>query len=138
MSHSDSEDSDSPNSKFRLEAHDKDTLAAFSKGDQNKDGEKDKKPPMESALQKEGNDFPINIGFNMDFLPKVQGNGNKTIEIDPSDVYTRDRIFDAVTNGDADDLAGLQTYLQKTMKLLTNTEFKGGHAWVNLVVEVHD
>ncbi|XP_068126464.1 transient receptor potential cation channel subfamily V member 2 [Hyperolius riggenbachi] len=122
MSRSDSEDSDTPNNGFTLEVHDKDSLAAFNKGD--KDGKKDKKPPMESSLQKESDNFPANIGINLDFLPNMKGSGVKKTEIDPKDVYTRDRIFNAVSNHDTEDLAGLQSYLVKTMKLLTNTEFK--------------
>ncbi|KAM9320897.1 transient receptor potential cation channel subfamily V member 1-like [Gastrophryne carolinensis] len=121
MSHSDSEDSDVPHGRFSLEVHDKDSLAALSKGD--KDGKRDKKPPMESALQGESDNFPGVIGINLDFLPSVQGNGAKSPDIDPKDVYTRDRIFTAVANHDTEDLAGLQNYLLKTMKKLTNTEF---------------
>uniref|UniRef100_A0A8C5QVN5 Transient receptor potential cation channel subfamily V member 2 n=1 Tax=Leptobrachium leishanense TaxID=445787 RepID=A0A8C5QVN5_9ANUR len=123
MSDSDS-DSDSPQSKFRLEAHDEDSLAAFSKGDKNKDEKRDSKPPMDSGIQKESDNFPGVIGFNMDFLNQLQNNGNNTVEPDPSNAYNRDRIFNAVTNRDTEDLAGLEEYLRKSMKLLTNTEFK--------------
>ncbi|KAG8590620.1 hypothetical protein GDO81_006813 [Engystomops pustulosus] len=115
---SDSED----NAKFSLEAHDKDSLAAFEKGE--KDGKREGKPPMDSALQKESDKIPATIGFNIDFLAQTQGNGGKAPNIDPKDVYTRDRIFAAVANEDPEDLAGLQSYLHKTMKKLTNTEFK--------------
>ncbi|XP_063811906.1 transient receptor potential cation channel subfamily V member 1-like isoform X2 [Pseudophryne corroboree] len=121
MSHSDSEDSDSPKRGFSLEVHDKDTLAAFSKGD--KDGKREKKPPMDSSIQKESDNFRPTIGFSLDFLPAVQGNGAKIPDCDPKDVYTRDRIFNAVAKGDVEDLAGLQNYLRNG-KLLTNTEFK--------------
>ncbi|KAM4794704.1 transient receptor potential cation channel subfamily V member 1-like [Rhinophrynus dorsalis] len=124
MSNSDSEGSESPKRRLSLEFHDKDTLAAFSKGDQDRDGKKAKKPPMDSALQKESDDFPGIIGINADFLIQVKGNGNNPPDIDPSKVYTRDRIFNAVTNADTQDLAGLEDYLQKTMKRLTNTEYK--------------
>ncbi|XP_053562081.1 transient receptor potential cation channel subfamily V member 1 [Bombina bombina] len=124
MSDSDSDDSDSPKRGFSLEVHDNDTLAAFNKGDQINDGKKDKKPPMDSSHQKESDKFDVTIGINIDFLPQIKGNGTKPPDIDPSDVYTRDRIFSAVAKDDAEDLAGLQEYLQKTMKLLTNTEFK--------------
>ncbi|XP_053312960.1 transient receptor potential cation channel subfamily V member 1-like [Spea bombifrons] len=124
MSHSDSDESDTPQNRFSLEVHDKDTLAAFSKGEKNQDGKKDKKPPMESALQKESDRFPAEIGFNLDFLTEVQGNGNNPPDIDPADVYTRDRLFDAAATGNTEDLSGLKDYLQKTMKRLTNTEFK--------------
>ncbi|KAM3936347.1 transient receptor potential cation channel subfamily V member 1-like isoform 1-T2 [Leptodactylus fuscus] len=121
MSNSDSEDAGTPRRRFSLEAHDKDTLAAFEKGD--KDGKKETKPPMDSTMQKENDNIPANIGFNLDFLASVQGNGGKTPDIDPKDVYTRDRIFAAVANEDTEDLAGLQNYLRKTMKKLTNAEF---------------
>ncbi|KAM4701603.1 transient receptor potential cation channel subfamily V member 1-like isoform 1-T2 [Discoglossus pictus] len=124
MSGSDSEDSDSPQRKFRLEVHDKDSLRAFEKGENTNDGKKVKNPPMDSALQKESDKFDATIGLNLDFLSQVAGNGTKPTDIDPSDVYTRDRIFNAVTKEDINDLAGLQEYLRKTMKLLTNTEFK--------------
>ncbi|XP_040279289.1 transient receptor potential cation channel subfamily V member 1-like [Bufo bufo] len=121
MSNSDSEDAGSPRHRFSLEAHDKDSLAAFEKGE--KDGKREAKPPMDSALQKENDNIPPNIGFNLDFLGTLQGNGGKAPDIDPKDVYTRDRIFAAVTNEDTEDLAGLKSYLQKTMKKLTNAEF---------------
>lgn len=121
MSNSDSEDVGTPRRRFSLEVHDKDSLAAFEKGD--KDGKREAKPPMDSALQKESDNIPPTIGFNFDFLGPAQGNGSKTPDIDPKDVYTRDRIFAAVANEDTEDLAGLQSYLQKTMKKLTNSEF---------------
>ncbi|CAN2387843.1 response to heat, partial [Pristimantis euphronides] len=121
MADSDSEDGGAPRRRFSLEVHDKDSLAAFAKGE--KDGKREAKPPMDSALQKESDNIPPTIGFNFDFLGPAQGNGGKAPDIDPKDVYTRDRIFAAVTNEDTEDLAGLQSYLQKTMKKLTNSEF---------------
>ncbi|XP_069801699.1 transient receptor potential cation channel subfamily V member 2 [Dendropsophus ebraccatus] len=119
MSNSDNEDGGTSKRRFSLEVHDKDSIAAFGKGD----GKRDAKPPMDSALQKESEDIPPTIGFNFDFLGPAQGNGGKAPDIDPKDVYTRDRIFAAVANEDTEDLAGLQSYLQKTMKKLTNSEF---------------
>ncbi|XP_075053040.1 transient receptor potential cation channel subfamily V member 1-like [Mixophyes fleayi] len=123
MSHSDSEDSDSPKRAFSsLETHDEDSLVAFSKGE--KDGKRDKKPPMESGIQKESDNLPPVIGFDSNFLAGIQGNGANAPKIDRKDVYTRDRIFNAVTKGDTEALTGLKSYLHNSMKLLTNTEFK--------------
>ncbi|CAH2220173.1 transient receptor potential cation channel subfamily V member 2-like isoform X1 [Pelobates cultripes] len=135
MSNSDSEDS--PNIEFRLEVHSKDTLAAFSKGDKNKDGKEDQKSTMDSAIEKESDNFPINIGINLDFMNILQSSGNKSvIDHDPSlsipqevlctqdiNFYTRDRIFDAVANENVEDLAGLQEYLRRTMAKLTDTVY---------------
>ncbi|XP_066455593.1 transient receptor potential cation channel subfamily V member 1-like [Eleutherodactylus coqui] len=121
MADSDSEDGGSPRRRFSLEVHDKDSLAAFAKGE--KDGKREAKPPMDSALQKENDNIPPTIGINFDFLGPRQGNGGKAPDIDPKDVYTRDRIFAAVANEDTEDLAGLENYLRKTMKKLTNSEF---------------
>ncbi|MEE6468462.1 hypothetical protein FKM82_008289 [Ascaphus truei] len=123
MSSSDSEDSEPPKDGFRLEVHDKDTLAALKKGENAKNGERGKKPPMDSVLQGESDNFPSKIGINLDFLQGICGTGTKSSDKDSPDVYTRDRIFTAVANGDAQELAGLQDYLHRTMKLLTNTEF---------------
>ncbi|XP_075710499.1 transient receptor potential cation channel subfamily V member 1-like isoform X2 [Rhinoderma darwinii] len=122
MSNSDTENDGSPKRRFSLEVHDKDSLAAFEKG--KKDGKREAKPPMDSALQKESDNIPPEIGFNFDFLGPTQGNGGKAPDIDPKDVYNRDRIFAAVAKEDTEDLAGLQSYLKRTMKNLTNTEFK--------------
>ncbi|XP_056415171.1 transient receptor potential cation channel subfamily V member 1-like [Hyla sarda] len=121
MSNSDSEDDGTPRRRFSLEVHDKDSIAAFGKED--KDGKREAKPPMDSALQKESDNIPPTIGFNFDFLGPAQVNGGKAPDIDPKDCYNRERIFAAVANEDTEDLAGLQSYLQKTMKKLTNSEF---------------
>lgn len=122
MSQSDSENSDTPKRRFELEVEDNDTKAAFSKGD--KDEKKNKKPPMESSMQGESNNFPLEIHFDTSFLPSLPGSKVKAPDIDPKDVYTRDRIFEAVVNHDTEDLAALKTYLHKSMKHLTNAEFK--------------
>ncbi|OCT93984.1 transient receptor potential cation channel subfamily V member 1 [Xenopus laevis] len=117
-------DSDAPpNGRLNLEYHDEDTQAAFDKAEKNSDGKKEKKPPMDSAIQKESDDYSPVIGINVNFLPKVKGNGKQPV-LDPSQIYDRDRIFNAVANADTQDLTGLQDYLHKTMKRLTNTEFK--------------
>ncbi|KAM4044071.1 transient receptor potential cation channel subfamily V member 1-like isoform 1-T5 [Anomaloglossus baeobatrachus] len=120
MSSSDSEDG-SPSNKFSLQFHDTTTEEAISKGE--KEGKRDGKPPMDSAMQKESGKIPPSIGINFDFLGQAQGNGGKAPDIDPKDVYTRDRIFAAVANEDTEDLAGLERYLQRTLKKLTNDEF---------------
>ncbi|KAG8450408.1 hypothetical protein GDO86_002896 [Hymenochirus boettgeri] len=122
MSDSDSDGSQSPKPRLNLEFHDKDTLAAFDKAGKTSDGKKEK-PPMDSAIQKESHDYSPVIGINFDFLPKPN-NGNNPPDIDPLKIYGRDRIFHAVTNEDVEDLANLQYYLEKTMKCLTNKEFK--------------
>ncbi|KAM8977041.1 transient receptor potential cation channel subfamily V member 1-like [Pelodytes ibericus] len=114
----------SPPNGFHLEAHDEDTRDAF---DLNRDGEKDEKPPMDSEIQKENGPFGDEIGFNMNFLPKSktqnQGNQNNSPKIKPEDVYTRERIFKAVSNHDVNDLSGLKEYLRITTKLLSNQEY---------------
>lgn len=69
MSQSDSNNSDTPKRRFELEVEDNDTKAAFSKGD--KDAKRDKKPPMESSVQGEGNNFPLEIHFDSNFLPSL-------------------------------------------------------------------
>ncbi|XP_063300405.1 transient receptor potential cation channel subfamily V member 1-like [Pelobates fuscus] len=118
MSHSDSEDSSK--NEFHLEVHSKDTLAALSKGDKNKDGKEDQKSTMDSAIEKESDNFSIKCGIKLDFIYQVQSSGNNTQDIN---VYTRDRIFDAVANEDVEDLAGLQEYLRQTMAKLTDTVY---------------
>ncbi|KAM5180233.1 transient receptor potential cation channel subfamily V member 1-like isoform 1-T4 [Mantella aurantiaca] len=122
MSQLDAEDSDSPKRRFELEVEDNDTRDAFNKGV--KDAPRDKKPPMESSMQGESNNFPLEIHFDTSFLPSLPGSKVKAPDIDPKDVYTRDRIFQAVVNHDTEDLASLKTYLHKSMKHLTNAEFK--------------
>ncbi|KAM4044076.1 transient receptor potential cation channel subfamily V member 1-like [Anomaloglossus baeobatrachus] len=114
--------SSSPRRKFSLEFHDEDTFSTFEKGE--KDGKRDEKPPMDSALQKEGDKFRLSIGINEAFLGKTQGNGGKAPDNDSKDGYTRDRIFNAVAKENTEDLAGLERFLQRTLKKLTNTEFK--------------
>ncbi|XP_072287156.1 transient receptor potential cation channel subfamily V member 1-like [Pyxicephalus adspersus] len=122
MSQSDAENSDTPLQRFELQTHDNDTKAAFSEGD--KDAKRDKKPPMESGMQKESKNFSPEIGFNADFAITLPGSKVKAPVIDPKDVYTRERIFKAVVNHDIEDLAGLKSYLHRSTKHLTNTEFK--------------
>ncbi|XP_018413140.1 PREDICTED: transient receptor potential cation channel subfamily V member 1-like [Nanorana parkeri] len=122
MSQSDAENSDSPRRRFELEVHDKDTKDAFSKG--NPDAKRDNKPPMDSHMQGESNNYSPKIGINPDFLLSLPDSKLKAVDIDPKDVYTRDRIFEAVVNHGTEDLAGLKNYLCKTMKHLTNTEYK--------------
>ncbi|XP_018413130.1 PREDICTED: transient receptor potential cation channel subfamily V member 1-like [Nanorana parkeri] len=121
MSQSDAENSDSPRRRFELEVHDKDTKDAFSKGDP--DAKRDK-PPMDSHMQGESNNFSPDIGINYDFLPSLPGSKLKPPDIDRKDVYIRDRIFEAVVNHDTEDLAGLKNYLRIIPKHLTSMEYK--------------
>ncbi|XP_029467172.1 transient receptor potential cation channel subfamily V member 1-like [Rhinatrema bivittatum] len=108
--------------KFSLEAHDKDSRPPRSK--ESKGDDETGKAPMESSYQPESDRFPDTIGFNLEFLGTVEENGNTDSSKKALDVYTRQRIYDAVVREDTEELGGLLDYLRRTMKLLTNSEFR--------------
>ncbi|KAJ1185966.1 hypothetical protein NDU88_002751 [Pleurodeles waltl] len=127
MSNASDSDSDSDvpthsppkNNGFSLEAHDKDS--GPNQQHNIKVGDADKgRVPIDSKFQKESDKFAPDIGFNLDFF----GDGNKKPASKPANVYTRERIYEAVVKGDAEDLDGLLEYLRKTLKKLTNAEFR--------------
>nr|XP_033777317.1 transient receptor potential cation channel subfamily V member 1-like isoform X2 [Geotrypetes seraphini]XP_033777318.1 transient receptor potential cation channel subfamily V member 1-like isoform X2 [Geotrypetes seraphini] len=121
-SDSNSERSEPTNrTNFSLEVHDKDSRPPRPKD--SKDDDK-RKPPLDSSYEGESNNFKPIVAFDLDFLGNIEGNGNKVSLVKPTEVYSRQRIFDAVVKEDTEDLGGLFDYLHKTMKLLTNSEFK--------------
>ncbi|XP_078536080.1 transient receptor potential cation channel subfamily V member 1-like [Lissotriton helveticus] len=120
-------DSDSPSTPLkdkgrplRLEVHDEDSFRSLQENRKGKDADKNG-APMDSNLQEEGKPKKLPIGINLNFL--YDANPDLT-PVKPSKVYTREMIYKAVVDGDPGELDGLLEYLQKTMKKLSDTEFK--------------
>ncbi|XP_074045383.1 transient receptor potential cation channel subfamily V member 2 [Macrotis lagotis] len=80
-------------------------------------GSRDQLPPMESAFQKESKAFSPQIKVNLNY--------RKGLGPSPSDPnrFDRDRLFNAVMEGNPDNLDGLLEYLMLTSKYLTDSEF---------------
>ncbi|XP_031517022.1 transient receptor potential cation channel subfamily V member 2-like isoform X5 [Papio anubis] len=76
--------------------------------------------PMESPFQGEDRKFAPQIKVNLKY-----GKGTGASQPDPNR-FDRDRLFNAVSRGVPEDLAGLPEYLCKTSKYLTDSEYTEG------------
>uniref|UniRef100_A0A8C5YRE5 Transient receptor potential cation channel subfamily V member 2 n=1 Tax=Marmota marmota marmota TaxID=9994 RepID=A0A8C5YRE5_MARMA len=77
-------------------------------------------PPMESPFQGEDRNFSPQIKVNLNYRK-----GLGPSQPDPNR-FDRDRLFSVVTRGVPEDLAGLQEYLNRTSKYLTDSEYTEG------------
>nr|XP_034799176.1 transient receptor potential cation channel subfamily V member 2 isoform X4 [Pan paniscus] len=77
-------------------------------------------PPMESQFQGEDRKFAPQIRVNLNYRK-----GTGASQPDPNR-FDRDRLFNAVSRGVPEDLAGLPEYLSKTSKYLTDSEYTEG------------
>ncbi|XP_009249607.2 transient receptor potential cation channel subfamily V member 2 isoform X3 [Pongo abelii] len=77
-------------------------------------------PPMESQFQGEDRKFAPQITVNLNYRK-----GAGASQPDPNR-FDRDRLFNAVSRGVPEDLAGLPEYLSKTSKYLTDSEYTEG------------
>uniref|UniRef100_A0A8C8ZLK5 Transient receptor potential cation channel subfamily V member 2 n=1 Tax=Prolemur simus TaxID=1328070 RepID=A0A8C8ZLK5_PROSS len=77
-------------------------------------------PPMESPFQGEDRNFPTKIKVNLNYR---QAAGASQPD---SNRFDRDRLFSVVSRGVPEDLDGLQEYLRRTSKYLTDSEYTEG------------
>ncbi|KAK3527226.1 hypothetical protein QTP86_014652 [Hemibagrus guttatus] len=79
------------------------------------------KVPMDTDLPEDHGDFSCQVRLNLNFSDDIQG-----IKTEPNkrDMFDIKRLFDAVSSGDVTRLEGLEEYLQKTNKKLTNSEYR--------------
>ncbi|XP_026304476.1 transient receptor potential cation channel subfamily V member 2-like isoform X2 [Piliocolobus tephrosceles] len=75
--------------------------------------------PMESPFQGEDRKFTPQIKVNLKYRK-----GTGASQPDPNR-FDRDRLFNAVSRGVPEDLAGLPEYLCETNKYLTDSEYTG-------------
>ncbi|XP_060768846.1 transient receptor potential cation channel subfamily V member 1-like [Neoarius graeffei] len=82
-------------------------------------GGKDK-APMDTDLAEDHGEISCQVKFNLRFSDNIQG-----IKAKPDhEKFDINRLFDAVASGDVTRLEGLEEYLCKTNKKLTNSEYR--------------
>uniref|UniRef100_A0A2K6UP21 Transient receptor potential cation channel subfamily V member 2 n=1 Tax=Saimiri boliviensis boliviensis TaxID=39432 RepID=A0A2K6UP21_SAIBB len=77
-------------------------------------------PPMESQFQSEDRNVSPQIRLKLHYR---KGTGASQPD---ANRFDRDRLFDAVSRGVPEDLAGLPEYLRKTSKYLTDSDYTEG------------
>ncbi|KYO33786.1 transient receptor potential cation channel subfamily V member 2 isoform X1 [Alligator mississippiensis] len=81
-------------------------------------GKKEELPPLETPFEKESKDFAPKIKVNLNYRRQPASNSQKD-----TNRFDRDRLFGAVSKGNAEELDGLFSYLELTSKFLTNSEY---------------
>ncbi|XP_049716410.1 transient receptor potential cation channel subfamily V member 2 isoform X2 [Elephas maximus indicus] len=104
---------------FRLETSDGGQEDG-TEGDRRNLGHGDGPPPMESEFQREDCDSPCQIKVNLMYR---KGSGARQPD---RDRFDRDRLFNVVSRGAVEELAGLPEYLSWTSKYLTDSEYTEG------------
>ncbi|KAF7688618.1 transient receptor potential cation channel subfamily V member 1-like [Silurus meridionalis] len=104
---------------FSLETIEEGNKAKATKKDRQAYGKT--KAPMDTDLLEDHGDFSCPIRIKLEFSNEVQG--IKT-EPDQQERFDIKRLFDAVSSGDINRLQGLEEYLCKTNKKLTNSEYR--------------
>ncbi|XP_043910460.1 transient receptor potential cation channel subfamily V member 2 [Protopterus annectens] len=127
MKSSDSDDNQSDDNEettFRLEIDDSVRDSATTGHTKRKAKANDRSgATLDSRYQPESEEFPLIVGFNPNF-DKPQNQNDDKNDSNNDNVYDRERIFRAVSEGDPEALDGLLEYLQRTSKQLTDTRYK--------------
>ncbi|MCI4394341.1 hypothetical protein PGIGA_G00167680 [Pangasianodon gigas] len=79
------------------------------------------KAPMDTDLSEDHGDFSCQVRINLNFSDEIQG---IKAEPDQHERFDFKRLFDAVSSGDVNRIEGLEEYLRKTNKKLTNCEYR--------------
>uniref|UniRef100_A0AAY4EQ87 Ion transport domain-containing protein n=1 Tax=Denticeps clupeoides TaxID=299321 RepID=A0AAY4EQ87_9TELE len=77
--------------------------------------------PMDSNYQEELVEESPRVKFNLNFDKRIRGIDTERPEREKFNIK---KLFEAVSSGDASQLLGLEPYLHKTMKRLTNSEYQ--------------
>uniref|UniRef100_A0A8C2HRE9 Transient receptor potential cation channel, subfamily V, member 1 n=1 Tax=Cyprinus carpio TaxID=7962 RepID=A0A8C2HRE9_CYPCA len=94
-----------------------------SKAKQVKKGASKDKRPMDSDYLEETDEPAHTIKFNLHFERGIRNMKEEPAQQD-RERFTLKRLFDAVSSGDVSKLQGLHEYLRKSMKRLTDSQYK--------------
>uniref|UniRef100_A0A8C2G4I3 Transient receptor potential cation channel, subfamily V, member 1 n=1 Tax=Cyprinus carpio TaxID=7962 RepID=A0A8C2G4I3_CYPCA len=94
-----------------------------SKAKQVKKGASKDKRPMDSDYLEETDEPAHTIKFNLQFDRGIRNMKEEPAQQD-RERFTLKRLFDAVSSGDVSKLQGLHEYLRKSMKRLTDSQYK--------------
>uniref|UniRef100_A0A8C1YGB4 Transient receptor potential cation channel, subfamily V, member 1 n=1 Tax=Cyprinus carpio TaxID=7962 RepID=A0A8C1YGB4_CYPCA len=94
-----------------------------SKAKQVKKGASKDKRPMDSDYLEETDESAHTIKFNLQFDRGIRNLKEEPAQQD-RERFTLKRLFDAVSSGDVSKLQGLHEYLRKSMKRLTDPQYK--------------
>uniref|UniRef100_A0AAY4EQ86 Ion transport domain-containing protein n=1 Tax=Denticeps clupeoides TaxID=299321 RepID=A0AAY4EQ86_9TELE len=100
------------------------SLETDDRGDERSKGKqvkKDRLVPMDSNYQEELVEESPRVKFNLNFDKRIRGIDTERPEREKFNIK---KLFEAVSSGDASQLLGLEPYLHKTMKRLTNSEYQ--------------